>query len=185
MRILIIPREVICSILLPFPNTSCSSPSRTPPNELPTQSQSCLLYLICNPLQEGCALSCLVTSVQQNVSVRHAFPLALLDLGDVPAAHFSRLGEELNIFFETPVATLGQIVISPDSSKSVCTCKDEVNVICQVVEHDRRDKRDGKVGQAPDDDTDSCSLRTSSCWEYLSLRKIVSLENGNSKGSEM
>ena len=110
-----------------------------------------------NPLQQRLPLAI----IPIRLGVRHIPVLALLHLEHVPRAFFLGGVEELLVLFEGPAARFRAVEVRPHARDGVCRGEDEEDPVVQVVEEDRREKRDGEVGQTPDDDADGGPLRTS------------------------
>ena len=79
-------------------------------------------------------------------------PLALLDLGDAPAAALGGLLEEILVLLERAPAALRAVGPAPPAGEGVGGAEDEEEPVGEVVEPDGRQERDGEVGQAPDHD---------------------------------
>jgi hypothetical protein len=103
-----------------------------------------------------------------SVTIGHLLELAILNSTDSPSASLLGFFEEDLVVFEAATTGFGLVEVSPDSGEHVREGKDEEEPVVEVVEENWCEESNGKVGQAPDNDTDGSTL--GSCGSREDLR---------------
>lgn len=124
--------------------------------------------LVSHSSQQRCVLAIVIVRVR----VRHLLELAVRNSTDSPSTRLFGLFEELLVLFKAAATGFGLVEIGPDSSEHVREAEDKEEPVVKVVEEDGCQECNSKVSQTPDNDTDSCALRTSSSREDLSGNKL-------------